>query len=271
MREVAVEMRAGRNNAAADAVDYHLDAGGSRTRARFAIAAGDALGLPGPARRAVGACCELLHNASLVHDDLQDGCVIRRQRESVAARFGRDVALCAGDLLISSAYAAIAPALALIGPEALTLIHRAVAQTIYGQIADRNGVGPADGFADYERVAADKSGPLLALPLELCLLAARKPVTLPAARRAGLAFGVAYQIADDIADVDEDARAGTVNAVLQLERSRGLSRDAARAVAARIATAHLAEASEAASSLPRNAGLPLTEAAAALSDTLQEN
>jgi geranylgeranyl pyrophosphate synthase len=54
------------------AARYHLEAGGQRVRARLALHACEALGVAGDQAVRLAACVELLHNASLVHDDLQD-------------------------------------------------------------------------------------------------------------------------------------------------------------------------------------------------------
>jgi len=86
------------------AARYHLEAGGQRVRARLALHACEALGVVGDQAVRLAACVELLHNASLVHDDLQDKEKLRRGLPTVCAAFGPDVALCTGDLLLSAAY-----------------------------------------------------------------------------------------------------------------------------------------------------------------------
>jgi len=90
------------------AARYHLEAGGQRVRARLALHACEALGVVGDQAVRLAACVELLHNASLVHDDLQDKEKLRRGLPTVCAAFGPDVALCTGDLLLSAAYGALA-------------------------------------------------------------------------------------------------------------------------------------------------------------------
>jgi len=195
-----------------DIVSEHFYAGGSRVRARLALEAGLALGLSKSISVALAGGCELLHNASLVHDDLQDRDEMRRNAPSMWAAHGEDVAICGGDLMLSAAYAAMAQA----GPHAVQLIthaHRRVAEVIEGQCQDlRLGGHCADAQA-YERVAAAKSGPLLALPIELALIAAGKAPLVDAARRAATLFALAYQMLDDLADAGHDATNGSLNAV----------------------------------------------------------
>src|SRR5215211_7540453 len=69
-------------------VRRHLATGGKRIRARLALAAMEALDEPREAGVAWAAACELLHNATLVHDDLQDGDRVRRGRPTVWALHG---------------------------------------------------------------------------------------------------------------------------------------------------------------------------------------
>ena len=91
----------------ADAARYHFSAGGSRIRAQLGLAAAAALNLSPQASLACALAPELLHNASLVHDDLQDEDTMRRTRPAVWSRFGKDIAISTGDLLISAAYVAL--------------------------------------------------------------------------------------------------------------------------------------------------------------------
>jgi geranylgeranyl diphosphate synthase type I len=193
-------------------VRAHFIAGGSRVRARLALEAGVALGLSSSITIALASGCELLHNASLVHDDLQDRDAMRRNAPSMWAAHGEDAAICAGDLMLSAAYAALAQA----GPQASRLIghaHHRVAEVIAGQCEDLRLGGDCADMQAYERVAAAKSGPLLALPIELALIAAGNGALVDAARRAATLFALAYQMLDDLADADRDAANGSLNAV----------------------------------------------------------
>ena len=69
--------------------------------------AGLALGLSEPDVLCLAASAELLHNASLVHDDLQDQDGMRRGAPAVWKKYGSNVAICTGDLMLSAAYAAL--------------------------------------------------------------------------------------------------------------------------------------------------------------------
>lgn len=229
------------------AVEHHLHSGGSRIRARLALDASQALDLPVRDAVAIATACELLHNASLIHDDLQDRDTERRGQAALWARFGPDIAICAGDLLLSAAYAALAT----LGETAAPIIahmHTRVAITIHGQSEDLD-CAKLDtlSLAEYEAIAAGKSGPLLSLPIELALRLAGAPDQVSTALRAINNFALGYQMLDDIADADADAVAGEVNAVTIM--SVAGAADPERAVRDRALT-HLDRAAEIAQSLP---------------------
>jgi geranylgeranyl diphosphate synthase type II len=250
-----------------EAARHHL-AGGSRQRARLAVDLGTGLALDDVAIEAIGCCVELLHAASLVHDDLQDRAEMRRGRPSVVARFGSDTALLLGDVLIAAGLAA-AGQLAGDGrrPTPVARARRVVARTASGQSRDRGGHDAFD-FASYASVAAAKSAPLFALPFELALGEAGLREAIPRARCAAWQFALAYQLRDDLDDLGDDAARGEANAVLVLEAT-GHRRAGAVAIVARAAHTHLAEARAAAAGLPLGAREPLSRLCAALGGELE--
>ena len=248
----------------ADAARYHLAAGGSRVRAEIALLASSALDLDPAASIACAAVTELLHNASLVHDDLQDGDQMRRGRPAVWVRYGKATAISAGDLLISAGYAALAqhphPA------AAIAMTHEAVAAMTHGQALDL-AAQPVT-FADYVRIATAKSGPLLALPMRLVLLAGGVPGDAEAAR-AGRSLALAYQIIDDLADRVPDRQRGVLNVCHILEGEGRTPEDAATLVVSR-ARQSLDLARGEAARLPAGAGAAYLALADRLSHRLPE-
>jgi hypothetical protein len=194
------------------AAQYHLHAGGQRIRARIALDAGHAAGLSATDAVCIAAAVELLHNASLVHDDIQDHDELRRGQQAVWLRFGVNTAICVGDLLVSAAYATLSglsDARAL-GPMIL-LMHERVSMAVDGQCADLQesaavSCNGEQSLAQYQRIAAAKAGALLSLPLELVLLASGHAEFSAQARCAAEAFAIGYQITDDLHDVQNDLR-----------------------------------------------------------------
>ena len=254
-------------SSALDAAAYHLSAGGQRVRAKLALHAGLALGLTISDSVSIAATVELLHNASLVHDDIQDHDDLRRGRKSVWAHFGVNTAICTGDLLLSSAYAALCKldsthALAAM----ILLLHERTAIAIDGQCADLMAnadiaVDVASTVARYRQIAIAKSGALLCLPIELALLSSREDRYLSDARHAAEAFAVGYQIVDDLNDLQSDSGpegvSGTHN-IVSVFKTFG-SPGAAVEVAKKIGLQHLDIAIQFAKRLPCGSGALLSD------------
>lgn len=279
---------------AARAARYHLQIGGRRIRARLAVDAAQHLGLTASTAIILAASCELLHNASLIHDDVQDRDMHRRGAPAVWKTFGDATAICTGDLLLSSAYACLAE---LDDRTSLTsmlsLLHTRTAEAIQGQTADvAHRTRPVEDIDTYLRIVAGKSGALLSLPLELALLAAGHKQWCGIAREAAQAFAIGYQIADDLDDLDKDAgsevKASALNVVwllrqpfsvdsgilagrVKLRATSGTLTTPADVDAYCIALArqHLALAEDRADALPQQCGSMLAQLSVQLRERLQ--
>lgn len=255
------------------AASYHLASGGHRIRARLALHAGIALGLSPHDAVTIATISEILHNASLIHDDLQDRDRSRRGADTVWARFGDNVAVCTGDLLLSAAYGALAAFTDLgVLPALIKLVHARTSAVINGQCADLSAQdGDVVDIFLYERIAVAKSGSLLSLPTELALVGSGHARWTSEARRAAEAFAVGYQIVDDMEDIEKDigapGRPHSLNAVLIL-RAAGHDAGQADAIARRTGLRHLREAASVAGSLPHGSGTLLRELALDLSARL---
>ncbi|WP_426112369.1 polyprenyl synthetase family protein [Massilia sp. PWRC2] len=236
------------------AIAYHLHSGGQRIRARLAIHAGLSLQLAGDDIIALASAVELLHNASLIHDDLQDGDTLRHGAATVWAAFGANTAICAGDLMLAAAYGALgAFSAAARLPALLSLTVARTARAIHGQCIDLSGPTGSD-IASYEAMAMAKSGALLSLPTELALLAAGRVDLLGSARRAAESFAVGYQIVDDIEDIGIDANPLKKTASFNIVLLQAGEQAAARAAAVRLAHLHFERAISAAGELPDGSG-----------------
>ncbi len=259
---------------AARAAAYHLSSGGQRIRARLALHAGLSVGLSPNDSVTIGATAELLHNASLVHDDLQDRDRSRRGVATVWSLFGEEVAVCTGDLLLSAAYGVLSSfgnTQAL--PALMSTVHSRTAVAIQGQCSDLSlEAREARNIATYETIAIAKSGALLSLPIELALVGSGRSEWAGEARRAAESLSIGYQIVDDLDDVERDAGAsdvpGSLNVVLAL-RAAGHGEDAS-GVARSVGILHLKAAAELAMTLPRGSGKLLSELALRLSSRLED-
>jgi len=240
-------------NPCLQAMREHLGAGGSRVRARICLDAGVRLGLNSGDAVCLGAACELLHNASLVQDDLLDRTTLRRGAASVWVKHGDTIAVCAGDLMLSAAYSLLGELSvpAMIAP-ALRLVHRRTSEVILGQAVESlPRTGGEEVVAYYERLAKGKSASLLGLSLELPLLLSGNSQSLPTAHAAASDFAVAYQIVDDLADLAQDIEEGSSNLLLLLIHD-GFSRPQAFTKAVAMAIERLTSAEEHAKRLPND-------------------
>jgi geranylgeranyl diphosphate synthase type II len=197
------------------ATRHHLSAGGSRLRARICLDAACRLAIDENDAVQMASICELLHNASLLQDDLLDRAPMRRGQASVWALFGDGVAVCTGDLMLATAYA-VTQRLSRSVPATgiFELVHSRTRQVILGQVAELSSTTCATITpAQYEVLAQGKSAPLLSLTLELPLLLSGKlPAMAPSLEAANL-FAVAYQIADDLEDHAQDSLGHSLNFV----------------------------------------------------------
>lgn len=173
-----------------------LDAGGKRLRPIlvFLCAPGGA-----PELVAAGAAVELLHMATLVHDDVLDAAELRRGRRTVFAAGGRAAATATGDLLFSRAFAELA---ATESEEAVRALSAASSALARGELMQR-----ADAWSDgvtperYVERCRLKTASLFEASCRLGALFGGRPELAGALGRFGERLGVAFQMLDDVLDV----------------------------------------------------------------------
>lgn len=145
------------------------------------------------------ALAELVHVASLYHDDVMDQARTRRGVPSVNARWGNTTAVLAGNWLLSKA----AQLAAELGPETIRLQSKVTNRLIMGQI--RELVGPSDDddpFSHYFTVVAGKTAALFAMALQLGAVRTGAPEhVVQTLAEYGDHLGIGFQIADDILDI----------------------------------------------------------------------
>jgi heptaprenyl diphosphate synthase len=184
-----------------DQVTTHLlTAGGKRLRPLLAIASAT-----GGEREASqddllgGVSLELMHLASLYHDDVMDEATMRRNVESVNSRFGNLVAIVAGDFLMARS-AAIAADL---GTEIAGLLARTLALLTRGQVSEvRTAFDVNRTVEDYYEAIGGKTAALMAASCRVGgLTAGAAPDQIEALSAFGHELGVVFQLRDDILDV----------------------------------------------------------------------
>ncbi len=146
---------------------------------------------------------ELTHLGTLYHDDVMDEATVRRGRESANSRWTNTVAILTGDYLFARA----SDLLADLGPEAVRIQARAFARLVRGQIQET--VGPAEGadpLKHYLQVVADKTASLIAVSGQFGALLSGAPASVvDTVTSACEKIGIAFQLSDDILDIDSDA------------------------------------------------------------------
>ncbi len=230
----------------AQACAYPLETGGKRIRPLLAIAAAEALGSATPTEAVWSAAVavELIHTYSLVHDDLpaMDDDDERRGRPSCHKAYDEGTAILVGDALLTEAFGVVAGVPGVGGALVTTLVraagHRGM---VGGQARDIGLDGAATDEAALMRVHRAKTGALIRAATVMGGIAAGAGAdALAALARYGEAVGLAFQLADDVLDEEEDAGDdGPPSYVRLLGRDETLRRARAERDAALAAVASL--------------------------------
>lgn len=183
----------------AEGAAYAISASGKQLRPVLVGLSARAAGPLSPHHVTGAAIVELVHLATLVHDDIIDAAEVRRQQPTVAARFGNRTAVLLGDCLFAHALdlASSYPT-----PEVCRVVAAATRAVCSGEILQTLRQDRIDQSLDhYFRVIRLKTAELFALACELgALLAEASPTRRAALRQFGIAFGTAYQVYDDCLD-----------------------------------------------------------------------
>ncbi len=175
-----------------------IDGMGKLLRPSLVLFVADELGAPTAKALPAAVGLELIHNFSLVHDDIQDQDKTRRGRPTVWARTGVAEAINAGDLLHSLATAVVLRA----GGDASKALAAATAEMIEGQSLDLAFEKRLATVDEYLRMVDKKTGALLECAFELGGIVAGAGVDVrERLKRLGRAVGRAFQIQDDLLGV----------------------------------------------------------------------
>lgn len=206
--------------ALAQAMRHLVFPGGKRLRPAFAFAAAEAAGAAPDRALPMAAATELIHTYSLVHDDLpcMDDDAERRGRPTVHVVFGEAIAVLAGDALQALAFEVLARHATREATPARTLdALRDLAEAagaralVGGQADDLDAAGQGADAARIESIHRRKSAALIAAAVVGgARLAGADDALLERLRRFGEDVGVAFQIADDVLDQDEDGACSLV-------------------------------------------------------------
>ena len=174
--------------------------GGKSVRPTVTLLAAEAVGAPAEDAVPGAVALELVHNFSLVHDDLMDGDRERRHRQTVWALFGSSQAILAGDALAALAYAVLLEAPGERGRRAARELTDATLEMIRGQSEDMAFESRIDVTEDdVLRMCAHKTGALIACATALgAILGGGDDPQVAALRAFGNHVGIAFQAVDDV-------------------------------------------------------------------------
>ncbi|MCI0415918.1 polyprenyl synthetase family protein [bacterium] len=237
------------------AMRYSLFAGGKRLRPALVFLAGETLGADVEELLPAAASVEMIHTYSLIHDDLpsMDNDDFRRGKPTNHRVFGEAIAILAGDALLTAGLEILSNAH--YEPETrcrlISLLTRAAGTQgmIGGQVLDILGEAKTLDRVDLEMIHAMKTAALLGYCATAPAVILKKgPEVERAFSQYGEAVGLAFQIVDDILDVegttqslgktagkDQHAGKATYPAILGLQESRKLAADLMQAAAAAVA------------------------------------
>lgn len=191
------ELAAGHGPLLARYAGQTIAAGGKRLRPLLVFLAA---GAPPPETEALlraAVAVELIHGATLIHDDVLDGSPLRRGHPTVFAAGGRSMAIATGDLLFSRAFAELAAAGSV---QAVRVLARATEELAAGEVMQRADAFAAElGVQRYLERCRLKTAVLFRAACELGSLLADGPVDELAGF--GEQIGLAFQILDDVLDV----------------------------------------------------------------------
>ncbi|MDN5557905.1 MAG: polyprenyl synthetase family protein [Ruaniaceae bacterium] len=182
----------------------HLaEAGGKRLRPMLALLGAQlGTGVNEEVRQAAVAV-ELTHLATLYHDDVMDSAPLRRGALAAHQVWGNSVAILTGDLLFARASRIVAE----LGPEAVKLHAVTFERLCLGQLHETMGpLEGVDAVEHYIDVLADKTGSLIAASARYgAMFADSDPAYVVVMERFGEKVGIAFQLADDVIDLESDS------------------------------------------------------------------
>ena len=186
-----------------EAVQHLFQAGGKRFRPLFTVLSAQLGPEPDAWQVTVaGAVIELVHLATLYHDDVMDEAQVRRGAPSANARWSNNIAILAGDYLFATASRLVSR----LGPEAVRVIADTFAQLVTGQMRETRGAAEhVDSVEHYLKVVYEKTACLIAASGRFgATFSGADEEQIERLSRLGGIVGTAFQISDDIIDIDSD-------------------------------------------------------------------
>jgi octaprenyl-diphosphate synthase len=184
-------------------VAYAIESNGKRLRPALALLAGGATGGIGPNHLELAVVVELIHAATLVHDDILDGAEMRRGQPTANAKWGNAISVLLGDCLFAHA---LKISTGFPSGEVSRRIAHAAAEVCSGEIIQtQRRFDLKLSLSDYYKIIEMKTAALFGVATELgAFLNEASPEVITALKTFGLRLGSAYQIYDDVVDLAGD-------------------------------------------------------------------
>ncbi len=186
---------------------YLSNAGGKRLRPLILLLTSEALNYKKIDRFQMASVVEIIHMASLIHDDVIDDAQLRRGKETLNKKLGNHFSILIGDFLYAKA---ISKTLEIKNIKLMNLLSIATIKMIEGEIwAQRNLRNPELEVKDYINLIKKKTGYLFAAASSIPSILSKKEVYFKDLFEFGLNFGIFFQILDDTLDfVAKEEEAG---------------------------------------------------------------
>jgi octaprenyl-diphosphate synthase len=201
---VAIEQELGRDAASGvstitEIAEYLRGGGGKRIRPTLLLLSSHALGFNGQSAIRLGAVVEMVHSATLVHDDIIDSANIRRGRPSANTTWGNEKCVLAGDWLYMQAFNVALKEKSL---RVLELLIGLTQQMVEGELLQIQKLGRAISEAEYYDLIYRKTACLFSVSMQLGAVLAGADEAVEASLGAyGRTVGLAFQIVDDVLDL----------------------------------------------------------------------
>lgn len=199
-------------------VHYHLDTGGKRWRPALCLMVCEAVGGDREKALPFAAAIEIIHNFSLIHDDIEDGDEYRRNELALWKKIGKPRAINVGDGMFAKAFvsAARSKEVGLSYEKSfklMKLLSEVVTELMEGQAMDINSRNRSDiTEEEYMKMISKKTGALVSASVEAgALIGGADKKTTESMNDFGRKIGPAFQITDDLLDFSESkGRGGTI-------------------------------------------------------------
>ncbi|MBA4312849.1 MAG: polyprenyl synthetase family protein [Chlorobiaceae bacterium] len=187
-----------------DPINYVLSIGGKRIRAILTLLACEAVGGRASIAMDAAVAIEILHNFTLVHDDIMDHAELRRGKPTVHKKWDENVAILAGDEMIAQAYHILLNTNSTRIKSILDVYTDALVQVCEGQGFDKEfETKQSVSIEDYFMMISKKTGRVIAASAEMgALVGGGSDAQVVALRKYGESLGKAFQVMDDLLDIN---------------------------------------------------------------------